>query len=213
MKRAAITAMALAAVLAAGCARIQNKSDAFDPDESCLYVAAEGTVTAVTVEHYDSGDYSEEELKASTEEYLAAFNGADEGSGGDMAAELEECTLGDGIARLRIRFSDAAQYLRFMKEYPDEESAIQVKKLDVVPVPEGVKKGYIVGASFTEAGSGNKSIAAGDIMEKTKMSVIAVEGPAVVYTGGTIRYVSSGAAVSGNRAETDGSETAYIVFE
>lgn len=216
MKRGvfAIAVLAAAAVMTA-CAG-GKKTVEFDPQESCLFLSDAGTVTAVTVETFDGGSYSEEELKASTEEYLAAFNGADAGLGAGQAApaELEECTLGEGSARLKIRFADAGQYLRFMKEYPDEESAIRIKKLDVVPVPEGVTKGYIVGASFTEADGKKKSVSAGDIMEKTKLYVAAVEGPALIVTEGAVRYVSSGAAVTGtNQVQTGGDGVAYIVFE
>ena len=38
------------------------------------------------------------------------------------------------------------------EEYPDTESGIRIESLDVVSVPDGVEKGYIVGSIVLQGG-------------------------------------------------------------
>ena len=76
---------------------------------------------------------------------LDAFESENQSGSSEKKAEITECTVKDGTAKLLITFPDAEEYLRFAAEYPDEESGIQVESLDVVSVQDGVEKGYIVG--------------------------------------------------------------------
>ncbi len=198
--------LAAAFLLIAGCSRGQTVSDAV-PEESMLILDKNGTVTSVTVETYDSDIYSEDELKESSEMYLADFNGSGSGE-----AELSECFMRDGVARLGIKFSDGTAYLRFMEMYPDDESRIQVTKLDIATVPDGVSKGYIAGGSFIKPDG--KTASAGDIMKETKLYVAAVEGEALIRIDGTIDYLTTNAELTDSGfVRTPGEGTSFIIFE
>ena len=125
---------------------------AFAPTETSLYVTKEGTVTSADVEICENDYYSADELKAYAQEMLDAFESENQSGSSEKKAEITECTVKDGTAKLLITFPDAEEYLRFAAEYPDEESGIQVESLDVVSVQDGVEKGYIVGSNFYKAG-------------------------------------------------------------
>lgn len=187
----------------------------FAPTTSSLYITSEGVITSATIQPYEADYYTEEGLRASTEEYLAAFNTAAGQSSVQQASQpatLKECTLSSGTAKLLIEFDTPASYLRFTEEYPDEEGPIQIESLDVVPVPDGLTKGYMVGQTFTS--TDGKTVASGDVTKQTKLTVIAVEGPATIQTDGAIQYVSEGVTISGsNQVKTPESGVSYIVFK
>lgn len=195
-----------------GCSGGTGKT-AFAPTETSLYVTKEGTVTSADVETYENDYYSADELKAYAEEILKEFESGSQSGSSDQKAEITECTVKDGTAKLLITFPDAEEYLRFAKEYPDPESGIRVESLDVVSVPDGVAKGYIVGSTFYKAGDGNTEVSAVDITKQKKLYVACVKGSAKIQTDGQIRYMSEGVTLNGNMAETPEDETSYIIFK
>ena len=204
----------LAAMLAAltGCSG-SGKSEAFAPTQSSLYITSEGTVTSAVIETYENDYYSADELRASVEEILGAFNASEGGTGeeGEPAA-IQECTMADGVAKLLIEFQDADTYLRFMEQYPDEESAIQVMDLDVTTVADGITKGYLVGRKFTTSDS--KEAAADEVMKKSRLYVAAVEGTALIQIDRAVQYISEGVSMEGtNLVQTPADEVSYIVFK
>ena len=188
-----------------GCSGGTGKT-AFAPTESSLYVTKEGTVTSADVESYENDYYSADELKAYAEEMLTAFESGNQSGDSDKKAEITECTVKDGTAKLLITFPDA-------KEYPDTESGIQVESLDVVSVADGVEKGYIVGYTFYKAGDGNTEVSAVDITKQKKLYVACVKGSAKIQTDGAVQYVSEGVTLNGDVAETPAGETSYIIFK
>ena len=116
----------------------------------------------------------------------------------------------DGTAKLLIKFPDPEEYLRFAKEYPDTESGIRIESLDVVSVPDGVEKGYIVGSTFYKAGDENTEVSAVDITKQRKLYVVCVKGSAKIQTDGQVRYVSEGVTLNGSMAETPEGETSIL---
>lgn len=185
---------------------------AFAPTETSLYVTKEGTVTSADVEICENDYYSADELKAYAQEMLDAFESENQSGSSEKKAAITECTVKDGTAKLLITFPDAEEYLRFAAEYPDEESGIQVESLDVVPVQDGVEKGYIVGSNFYKAGDEKTEVSAVDITKQKKFYVVCVTGSAKLQTDGAIQYVSEGVTLNGNTAETPEGETSYIIF-
>ena len=109
-----------------------NGTTAFAPTETSLYVTKEGTVTSADVETYENDYYSADELKAYAEEMLGVFESGNQSGSSEKKAEIAECTVKDGTAKLLIKFPDPEEYLRFAKEYPDTESGIRIESLDVV---------------------------------------------------------------------------------
>lgn len=90
-----------------------NGTTAFAPTESSLYVTKEGTVTSADVETYENDYYSADELKAYAEEMLGVFESGNQSGSSEKKAEIAECTVKDGTAKLLITFPDAEEYLRF----------------------------------------------------------------------------------------------------
>ena len=189
MKKSVLAAtLLLGAAAVSGCSRGAG-TEAFAPEESSLYLMGDGTVASASVESYEADYYSAEELKAYVENALEEFNGAAEsGDGEENGAVLKECTMEEGFARIIIEFPDPEEYLRFAEAYPEEDGEGQLKTLDIVPVPDGVTKGYLVGASFKDA-KGN-TVEYNEITKQNRLSVAAVEGPASIYLEGGVRYYS-----------------------
>ena len=183
-----------------------NGTTAFAPTESSLYVTKEGTVTSADVESYENDYYSADELKAYAEEMLTAFESGNQSGDSDKKAEITECTVKDGTAKLLITFPDAEEYIRFAEEYPDTESGVQIESLDVVSVADGVE-------TFYKAGDGNTEVSAVDITKQKKLYVACVKGSAKIQTDGAVQYVSEGVTLTGNVAETPAGETSYIIFK
>lgn len=208
MKHKKIIVLAAALTLLAGCGG--EKAPAFAPTQSGLFLTSEGIVTSATIETYEADYYSAEELKISVEEVLADWGGS-----GELAkAKVRECTMANGTAKLLIDFNTPDSYLDFMEEFPDEASAIQIKKLDVTTVADGIAKGYLVGDTFCHLEKDGKEVAADEVMKQSKLYVAAVEGPALIQTDGTLVYVSTEVEVIGtNTVQTPAEGTNYLVFK
>ena len=198
-------AILLLSLALSGCSGGTGKT-AFAPTETSLYVTKEGTVTSADVETYENDYYSADELKAYAEEMLTAFESGNQSGDSDKKAEITECTVKDGTAKLLITFPDA-------EEYPDTESGIQIESLDVVSMADGVEKGYIIGSTFYKAGDGNTEVSAVDITKQKKLYVACVKGSAKIQTDGAVQYVSEGVTLNGDVAETPAGETSYIIFK
>lgn len=208
MKHKKILIMAAAMTLLAGCAG--EAAPAFAPKESSLYITSEGVITSATIETYEADYYSADELKTSVEELLSAWGG----SGDAAKASVKECAMADGTAKLLIDFKNPKAYMDFMEEYPDEESAIQLKELDVTTVSDGIAKGYLVGDRFYHLAKETKEVTADEVMKQSKLYVAAVEGPALIQTDGAIVYISTDVELVGtNMVQTPAGEMSYIVFK
>lgn len=204
--------VAFATALLTACSG-QN-APAFAPTESSLYITSEGKVTSATVETYEADYYNADEMKAFIEEALADFNASTGGDSAAKSATVKECTLADGTAKLLIDFQTADAYLDFMEQYPDEESPIQVEDLDITTVSDGVAKGYLVGKSFTKLAKEQTTVAADEVMKQSKLYVAAIDGAALIQTGGNIQYISEGVSVVGtNMIQTPEDEVSYVVFK
>lgn len=83
-----------------------NGTTAFAPTETSLYVTKEGTVTSADVESYENDYYSADELKAYAEEMLGVFESGNQSGSSEKKAEIAECTVKDGTAKLLIKFPD-----------------------------------------------------------------------------------------------------------
>lgn len=209
---------AMAFLMVTACSHSRGTAS-FAPAEDALYVTREGVITSAVIETYENEYYTEEELKASVEEALADFNGSDGSGASDEASSREaavfnSCSLADGTASLYIDFKNPAAYLEFMEAYPDEESSLQVKALDVTLVSDGITKGYLTGKTFKTASSSPKEVDASEVMKQSKLYVAAIEGPALIQTEGPIQYVSSDVTVLGDTLiQTPETGMVYVIFK
>ena len=213
MKQAAL---ALVLVLAAtGCGKNPG-AEGFSPTETSLYLTGEGAVIRADVESYEKDYYDAEELKATVEEALGAFNGpsgakAADGKEAEPSAILKQCSMENGTAKLLIQFRDAGEYLRFTDAYPDAESPVQVRGLEIMSVADGAAKGSLLGEDFINREG--KTVSSGEVVKKSRLMVAAVEGQALIQTDGEVQFVSPGVVLEGNWARTPEEGTSYIVFK
>lgn len=208
MRHKKILVMAAAMVVLSGCAGAS--AQAFEPTQSSLYITGEGVVTSATVEKYEADYYRAEELRAFVEDILTEWGG----SGDQAKASVNECTFAEGTAKLLIDFKTPDAYMDFMTDFPDDESVIQVKKLGVTTVSDGITKGYLVGDQFYRLDKEKKEVNADEVMKQSKLNVAAVEGPALIQTDGAIVYISTDVEVIGtNLVQTPEEGMSYIVFK
>jgi len=201
VRSAGLACLLALTVLAAGCSR--KPASSFSPSESSLYVTGEGTVTSADIESYTNDYYTEEELKASVEEALAAF-----GEG----ASLNSVSLKDNQAGLLLDFTTPAEYLRFVGMYPDEESPVQVSSLDIADVESAASAGRFAELTFTSPDG--KEASAEDVAKLKRCKAVFVEGTALIQTDGAIQYVSGGVSVEGDsQARTASEGVSCIVFK
>ena len=126
MKKGQTAAAILLLTLALnGCSGGTGKT-AFAPTETSLYVTKEGTVTSADVETYENDYYSSDELKAYAEEMLTAFESGNQSGDSDKKAEITECTVKDGTAKLLITFPDAEEYESSILSFVDSPADSQV---------------------------------------------------------------------------------------
>lgn len=205
-----ICGLTVSALLFSACGRGPGASD-FAPTEDSLYITGQGAVTSAVIETYSNDYYTEEELTASVSEALETFNSA-WSEGEEKPASLNSCTLSENKASLLIDFKDPAAYLEFMARYPDEESPVQVKSMEIAAV-EGLE---LSGIPFQSAAGKNKgtSVSAEEVKKQSKLTAAVVEGAALIRTDGEIQYVSEGVTVTGNsEARTPEEGISYIVFK
>ena len=90
-----------------------NGTTAFAPTESSLYVTKEGNRYQRRCGDFTRMNYySADELKAYAEEMLGVFESGNQSGSSEKKAEIAECTVKDGTAKLLITFPDAEEYLR-----------------------------------------------------------------------------------------------------
>lgn len=210
--RKAAAALIAVLMLAGGCSRGEKAE--FKPIENSLYITSEGVITSATIETYTEDYYNADELRTETETVLGAFNQAAGGGTDPAPVTLTECSMEGGTARMLMEFKDPASYLRFMEEYPDEWSTVQLESIDIVSVPDGILKGYLVGTSFKKANAEGKAVQTEEVTKQNKMFVAAVTGTALIQTDGAIQYVSDQVEVVGkNQVRTPSEGVSYIVFK
>ena len=210
--RKVAAALIAVVVLAGGCSR-EGETE-FKPVENSLYITSEGVITSATIETYTEDYYDADEMKEETETVLGAFNQAAGGGTDPAPVTLTECSMEGGTARMQMEFRDPASYLKFMEEYPDEWSTVQLESIDIVPVPDGILKGYLVGADFKKANAEGKPVQADEVTKQNKMFVAAVTGTALIQTDGAIQDVSDQVEVIGkNQVRTPSEGVSFIVFK
>lgn len=209
-------AMALAALWLGGCGKQgAPKAAEFTPQESCLYLTEDGGLISASVEPYEAGYYTAEELEAYVKDALLAFNGADGAGEEAQAAQFYSCVFDETnkTASLLIDFKDADTFLRFQEAYPEGEDRLSVERLELLSAAEAKEKGYLDGAFVTADGQ-KKAVPAGDLTKKSSYHAAVIQGNGKIETEGTLLYVSEGVTVTGeNQAEIMGDQMVCLIYK
>ena len=209
---AILLAVLLVTLMAAGC----SSRSKFEPEESSIYIQRDGGVTGFTkTEGYDKDYYSLKELK---EDYVdpavKAYNEEkaglsfayteDNDTKETLQISIEELDIAGGVAKMKLEYATAADYLAFNKNQLEDDTVFQIGLMADLSVPSSI--------SWVDA-EGN-SVDAETVQGSTKYYVAELSFATIAQVEGTIVYASEGVTVTGkNTIVTDGTETAYVVFK
>ncbi len=168
----AIPGLLLFAMLLAGCGEAVP-----DADESVVYVNKKGVVTYLDVEPFDPGVYEEEGLRGFLEEEIKAYT--DEH--GKNTVKLEDLTVEDGIAKLRLTCQSAQDFA--------PSNGIEMYQGRIV---DALAAGYVFDGTFAKVENGTVTGEATkqEIYTENEMNVVIIRANMDVRVEGEICYVS-----------------------
>ncbi len=170
-KRAARLAGLLLFAFLAGCGK------PLEADCNTVYIQKDGEVVSLAVEKLDKDYYDEEELKSYVEEKISAY----QAENGEDTVEIDEFSVEDGTAKLRI-------------DYDGYESYQKVNGVTLFSgtIPQALAEGYDFDAEFTEIKDG---AAAGTVDKKSIVEmddkVVILSEKVDVKVDGEVLYMSS----------------------
>ena len=210
-----ILLLAAAAVALAGCSRI-GMGGAAEPTENSVYVAGDGSVRWASVETYQQGSYTEDELKNSAGQKIIDFN-----SGLGKAASYENAegseklpvaivsaSMGNGTATLVTEYDTPGRLIEFAQEIGDYN--VPFTQLDTGRV--AAMSGELTDVSFKD--EKGKAADQGTALKEGQSMVVKAAGQGVIVTEKKIQYVSDGCVLKdSNRVQTSGEGTSYIILK
>lgn len=169
--RYAIVAVLAVWMMFSGCGTV-------DSEDELVYVSKNGQIKTVDVEEFDKAYYSEEAFTAFAKEAVDAYNELQEAD----AVELEEITVEEGTAKLKMLYQSAADYSNF-----NEVTLYQGS------VAAAISDGYLFDADFSRVEKGEITGKASrtDILAEEGLSVVIIKANTNVKIDGTICYVSA----------------------
>lgn len=166
-----LIAAALAVVLTA-CGRDLNV------DRNTVYVQKKGKIMEVTVEPFDKGYYSQEELEAYVNERVEAY-AADHG---EKSVKMDKFEVEDGTATLHIEYEGYEDYANF-----------NGVRMFAGTVPQALAAGYDFDTDFlaVEGGVLGETADPVTVMSNDKYKTVILSAKEDVKVDGTVVYVSS----------------------
>ena len=121
-KKLLAAAVAAAAVLMlGGCEGLSAKTTKGpETEENCLYIAKDGTLLWVSVENYESGSYSKEELLDFASEKIKEYNEANGTENEKEPVKLVSGSLENGKAVLITSYDSGESLIDFARETGDD---------------------------------------------------------------------------------------------
>ncbi|MCR4610311.1 MAG: hypothetical protein K5644_00275 [Lachnospiraceae bacterium] len=146
-------------------------------DTSTLTIAKDGTITMDEVEDFKESNYDESELEEDTETLADEYN--ESGMGGK--AKFKKAKVKDGVAYLRMEYSDYNAYVGFTGN-----------ELFVGTVGEAKLKGYDFNDTFSSVSNKTKgdAISSEDMMADDSKKVVMIRGNVHVIVPGKVTAVS-----------------------
>ena len=194
-KKLLAAAVAVTAVLMLGGCEGLSAKNAKGPEteESCLYITKDGSIQWVSVEHYEGGSYSKEELLDFASEKIKEYNEAKGTENSKEPVTLVSGSLENGKAVLITSYDSGESLVDFAGETGD----------DTVPFAE-VKTG-------TPEELSEELKAAG--IEIHGSFAVVLQGEGMVQTEGKILDADGSCTVNDGHFIKTGSGTSVIVTE
>ena len=194
-KKLLAAAVAVTAVLMLGGCEGLSAKNAKGPEteESCLYITKDGSIQWVSVEHYEGGSYSKEELLDFASEKIKEYNEAKGTENSKEPVTLVSGSLENGKAVLITSYDSGESLIDFARETGD----------DTMPFAE-VKTG-------TPEELSEELKAAG--IEIHGSFAVVLQGEGMVQTEGKILDADGSCTVNDGHFIKTGSGTSVIVTE
>ena len=198
-----ILLLAAAAAVVTGCSRI-GMGGAEAPTENSVYVAGDGSVRWASVETYQQGSYTEDELKNSAGQKIIDFN-----SGLGKAASYENAEGSEKLPVAIVTEYDApGRLIEFAQEIGDYN--VPFTQLDTGRV--AAMSGELAEVSFQD--EKGKAVDQETALKDGQSMVVKAAGQGVIVTEKKIQYVSEGCVLKdSNRVQTSGEGTSYIILK
>lgn len=217
MKRIRVMALAFlaAAVLATGCAKM-GASGKGAPVENSVMIEKDGSVQWASVETYEKGDYTLEEMKEAAQKRISDYNSflgkeakSENAEGADkLPVALVSAELSDGKASMVTEYDSATRLIEFAREIGDYNvtfTALETGRAAVLGQ-------NLDGVNFKDAKG--DAVDAAQVASDGQRVVVKAEGPGVVKTEKKVLYISDGCSLrDANTVQTPEEGTSYIVIE
>ena len=187
-----------------------------EPTENSVYVADDGSVRWASVETYQQGDYTEDELKTRAGQKISDFNSGlgkaasyenSEGSG-KLPVAMVSARIGNGTATLVTEYDTPGRLIEFAQEIGDYN--VSFTQLDTGRV--AAMSGELKDASFKD--EKGKAVGQETALKEGQNLVVKATGQGVIVTEKKIQYVSDGCVLKdSNRVQTSGEGTSYIILK
>ena len=210
-----ILLLAASAAVVTGCSRI-GMGGAAEPTENSVYVAGDGNVRWASVETYQQGDYTEDELKTWAGQKISDFNSGlgkaasyenTEGSE-KLPAAMVSARIGNGTATLVTEYDTPGRLIEFAQEIGDYN--VPFTQLDTGRV--AAMSGELKDASFKD--EKGKAVDQETALKDGQNLVVKAAGKGVIVTEKKIQYVSDGCVLKDSkRVQTSGEGTSYIILK
>ena len=186
------------------------------PQENCAIIKKDGSVQWASVEAYDQGSYTQDEMLAFAKERVSAYNAS---LGKEAASENKEGAealpvavvsgkLEEGTALLVTAYDTPARLIEFAREIGDGN----VTFTDLATGTVGSMGEKLAAVSWKDA-KGNGAAAA-DVTKNADAIVITAEGQGIIRTEKKVLYVSQDCTLqSENTVQTAAEGPSYIIME
>lgn len=212
-RKAALAALAVAAVLLVpGCGQ-KADSETWTGRENSIYVSKDMAVKSALV--YTSEQFNDLYQQAELEEFAkqAVDEYASESQTAQSPVTLEACSLEGRTGTLVFSYASPEEFVKFSQATGDDTHT--VTSLTVRKVSDELTAGGLIDAASYRTPK-DKTVDSGEVLKQSDYVVVTVEGSAEIFTEGTIAYVSGGP----DEVELKGSHTAvtaegkhYIIFK
>lgn len=171
-KTAIIFSMLLSFCLLTGC------GSKLEVEESTVYVDKDGSVISIDMESFEKDYYDEAELKDYIEEEIGTYTSEN----GKKSVRLEDVTVEDSAATLKLKYASAEDYTKFngIELYTGTVVKALAEGYDFNVDFAAVKDGTVTGSATRE-----------EILANDDYKIAIIKSNTNVLVEGTILYVSS----------------------
>lgn len=209
-----VLALAAAAVVVTGCSRI-GMSGGFNPAENSLYIEGDGSVRWGSVEVYEQGEYTEEELKASAGQKISDFNSSlgkaasfENAEGSEsLPVALVSAKIGKGTSLLITEFDTPGRLIEFSQDIGDYN--VPFTLLDTGRV--AAMTGELKEVSFKD--EKGQAVDQDTALKDGQKLVVKAAGQGIIVTEKKVQYISDNCVLKdANTVQSPEEGTGYIIL-